>query len=122
MKAPKNRGDVAKAAQIAKPKTPTASNSLKAAPTKAGSRLSQTKADAASRSEEAKRTALKRTVKDKSTGSMVFPAKPYKEWQKAQEVAGQARIETNSTNYAKQQANTIAYRRSGGTGLPKKKK
>lgn len=94
----------------------------KPVPVKAGSRLSQTKADAASRSEEAKRKALKRTVKDKSTGSMVFPAKPYKEWQKAQEVAGQARIETNSADYAKQQANTIAYRRSGGTGMPKKKK
>lgn len=85
----------------------------------AGSRMSQTRADAATQSAEAKRKALKRTVKDKSTGAMVFPLNQYKDYTRAQEIATQARIETNSANYARQQANS---RRGGNTKKSKNKK
>ena len=59
---------------------------------KPGSRQSQARVDAAERGSEAKRKSLKRTVKDKSTGAMVFPLKDYKAYGKADDAFAKARI------------------------------
>lgn len=63
---------------------------------KAGSRLAQSRVDSAERGYEAKRKALKRTVRDKSTGALVYPLKGLQEYSKAEAAWANARVDNLS--------------------------
>lgn len=60
---------------------------------KPGSRMSQTKVDSAERGRETKQKALRRSVKDKSTGAMVYPTKDLQAYTKADQAWAKARID-----------------------------